>query len=379
MDDEIARRQALEDVARDDPTQRLRSTNTDRAEELAVGHEGDAVRTAAEAAVEASTDERDGAGRRRRLDPIDDRHAVAGLVEDLGKPRRLIRREHDPGAILAPRLDGIREATRATQRQRRLAPAEQVARAAATRGHRDVARRFGLPGQLQGPRGNQPGLPVTRWQVAQRPVLGQLASLHQLGPPLIGLPPQERRSFGDVARLIEHEDRARVDVVETRRRGEVGGPDLGGVADREGPRRLGGTTVGSQRVVARPLEPGKVPGEPLRQSGSASSEAFADRGHARGREQEFRRGQEDGPLDLAGRALVGGIERPQRVDLIAEELDADRQLHRWREHVDDATATRELAPTGDLGDRAVPKIEQLLEQRVLVEPRPDRELTRLVR
>ncbi len=98
-----------------------------------------------------------------------------------------------------------------------------------------------------------------------------------------------------------------------------------------------------------------------------------------GREQELRRGEEDGALDLAGRPLVGRVERAQRIDLVAEELDADRQVHRWREDVHDAAAPGELAATGDLGHGRVAEIEQVVEQRVLVEACPHPELARLCR
>ena len=67
VDDEVARRQPLEDVARHDPAHRLGPADADVAEQLAVGDEDEAVGAAGEAAVEAPIDEGDGA-RRRRLD-----------------------------------------------------------------------------------------------------------------------------------------------------------------------------------------------------------------------------------------------------------------------------------------------------------------------
>ena len=65
VDDDVAGRQALEDVARDDPAHRLGPPDADGAEQLAVGDQREAVRAALEAAVEAALDEGDGAGRRR--------------------------------------------------------------------------------------------------------------------------------------------------------------------------------------------------------------------------------------------------------------------------------------------------------------------------
>ncbi len=378
VDDEIARRQPFEDVARHDPPQGLRSANADRAEELAVGDEGDAVRAATEPAVQAPADERDRTGRRRLLKSIDHGDAVPGLIEDLGQAGCLVRREDDPGAVLPPGFDRIRQPAGAAERQRRLPPAEQVAGAAGAGGHRDVRGRFRLPGQLEGPRRDQAALPVARRQVGQRPVLRQLPGLDQLGSALVRLAPEEPGRLGDIARLVEDEDRSRIEVVEAGRRSEVGGPNLGRVAHRKRPRRIGVRSVGPQRVVGRALEPRQVGREPLGQTGRGAAETVADRGGARRRQEELRRGEEHRPLDPAGRPLVGRIEGAERVDLVAEELDPDRQLHRRREHIDDAAATRELAPAGDLGDRAIAEVEEVAQERVLMESRSDPELARLV-
>ena len=110
------------------------------------------------------------------------------------------------------------------------------------------------------------------------------------------------------------------------------------------------------------LEPVEVGGEPLGEARRGPAEPVADRRRAAGREQELGRRQEHGPLDRPDGALVGRVERAQRVDLVAEELDPDRQRHRRREDVDDPAATRELAAAGDLGDRHVAEVEQLVEQ-----------------
>ena len=64
VDDEVAGRQALEDVARDDPPERLGAADADGPEELPVGDDDEAVRPAGEAGVQAAPDERDGARRR---------------------------------------------------------------------------------------------------------------------------------------------------------------------------------------------------------------------------------------------------------------------------------------------------------------------------
>ena len=130
VDDEVAGRQPLEDVARHDPAQRLGPADADVAEELPVGDEHEPVGTAGEAAVEAALDERHRAGRRglghvgRRPRP------VAGLARGARRgeapgPRRARsgrRRACQPARRRRP----VRP--RAARRQRRLAPAEQVAR-----------------------------------------------------------------------------------------------------------------------------------------------------------------------------------------------------------------------------------------------------------
>ena len=103
VDDEVARRQALEDVARDDASKGPRPADPHRPEELPVRDDDEAVRSAFEAAVEAALDEDDGAGRWRVHDPLDDPDRVPGLAEDVGQPRRLVAGEHDPGALARSR------------------------------------------------------------------------------------------------------------------------------------------------------------------------------------------------------------------------------------------------------------------------------------
>ena len=158
VDDEVAGRQPLEDVARHDPAQRLGPADADGPEQLAVGDEDEPVGPAGEAAVEAALDERDRAGRRRLRDAVDDRDRVPGLAEELGQPRGLVRGEDDPGAVGAPGRRPPRRARRGPpERQDRLAPAEQVARRQRRRApSRVLGRRLGLPGQLERPRRDQP-------------------------------------------------------------------------------------------------------------------------------------------------------------------------------------------------------------------------------
>ena len=104
VDDEVARRQPLEDVPRHDATERLGPPDADGAEELAVGHEDEAVRATLEAAVQAAFDERHRAGR-RCLGGVGDRDRMAALVQELGEARRLVGGKDDPGALALPVVD----------------------------------------------------------------------------------------------------------------------------------------------------------------------------------------------------------------------------------------------------------------------------------
>ena len=65
-----------------------------------------------------------------------------------------------------------------------------------------------------------------------------------------------------------------------------------------------------------------------------------------GRQEELAGGQERRLGEGAHAALVGRIEGAQRLDLVAEPLDAHGQRLAGREDVDDAAAARELAAAG---------------------------------
>ena len=126
VDDEVARCQPLEEVARDDAAHGLRPADADAAEELPIGDEGEAVRTAGEAAVEAALDEGDRAGW-RCLRSVDDRRGMAGLLEQLGEARGLVGGEDNPGVVFLPAFHRLRDGARPSGRELRLAPTEQVA------------------------------------------------------------------------------------------------------------------------------------------------------------------------------------------------------------------------------------------------------------
>src|SRR6185295_18932710 len=104
-----------------------------------------------------------------------------------------------------------------TRRQLRLAPAEQVAgRLAAAR---DRVRGLGLPGELQGARGEEAALPVARREERRWPVPRQLRRRDEVGAPLVRLAPQELARLADVARLVDDEEGLRAEVVEGGRGG----------------------------------------------------------------------------------------------------------------------------------------------------------------
>src|SRR6185295_5679322 len=151
---------------------------------------------------------------------------MAGLLEELREARRLVAGEDDPGAIVRPALDGLRDRRGPGRRELRLAPPERVARAEPARRQGLGIGELGLPGQLQRPAADEAALPLARAEVRRWPVLRQVAALDQLRAALVGLAPEERGGLGDLARLVEDEEGRRIEVVEAGRRGEVGGPDL---------------------------------------------------------------------------------------------------------------------------------------------------------
>ena len=77
-------------------------------------------------------------------------------------------------------------------------------------------------------------------------------------------------------------------------------------------------------------------------------------------ERELRRRGELDPLGLAQRALGEGREPADRLDLVAEQLQAGRPLLGRREDVEDAAADRELAALLDLVDALVAGLDEQL-------------------
>jgi len=77
-----------------------------------------------------------------------------------------------------------------------------------------------------------------------------------------------------------------------------------------------------------------------------------------GLERELARGQDDELFEGRLRSLRHRVERTQRLDLVAEELDARGLLSRSGVDVDDAAAPRERARLVHFRHRLVPKIEE---------------------
>ena len=278
------------------------------------------------------------------VEPVHDRDRMAGLAEDVGEARRLVRGEHDPGAV---RLPGARPrpasrparpSGRTGSRQPNGSPRRQAAA-----GHRGVLGRLRFPGQLERPRADEPALPVARRQVGGGPVLRQLAGLDELGPALVGLAPQERGGLGDVARLVEDERACPASmwsrpVAGARWAAQTSaasptdhraGPSP--AAPRSRPSVVGRAAVSNRARSAASRSGSLAAARPSRSRIAAAPPAGSRNSDA---------GRSTRALDRADRPLVGRVERAQRVDLVAEELDPDRQRQRRREDVDDAAPPR---------------------------------------
>ena len=197
-------------------------------------------------------------GRRGRVEPADGRDRPTGLAEELRQAGGLVGRQDDPLAVLGPGRDSVGQPAGPQPGDTGLTPAEQVAGAESAAG--DRLGRFRLPGQLEGAATEQPGLPVARPEICRGPILGQVARGDQVGPPLVGLPPQERAGLGDVARLVEDQQGARIEMVEPGRRTDDPGPDLGRVAGVQGT---------GDRHGRVPAPSGSAPAEPVGRPGLA--------------------------------------------------------------------------------------------------------------
>ena len=274
---------------------------------------------------------------------------------------------------IARPIRAVRPAAGPARASRRGRPSE-----AATR-HRGLGRRVGLPRQLERPGREESRLPVARRQV-RRMASPPAARRRRRAPPVArrpGATGTRRRRRSRPARRRRGARPARGDRARwpgTRRR-----PDLGRVTDVEGPapRR---SAVPCAAVDLGPPRTGRGPRPDAPPSRAAEApEPSADHRRPARRPEELGRRQQHDLVDRADRPLVGRIEEPDRVDLVAEQLDPDRELSRWREEVDEAAAAGHLAAPGDLEDRLVAQRRGARRRKVLVEPRPAPEAARLGR
>ena len=293
---------------------------------------------------------------------MDDAHGVAGLGEDLREARRLVAREHDPGALAHPVLDAVEQPRGQPGRQHRLAPAELVAAGEALRGEGHAVGRagLGLPGELQRP-ARRAGAPSSRAAAGRRtasPWAGRRPRPSPRAAP---------RPVATGSRRHRRGRRARRGRAGTMGRGGRG-PSWGrrGAPRPRRHRRRGarGLRATLAPVAASPAKRSRSSGQPLREAAADPAEPLPDLVGAAGRQQELGRGQEGDLSHGLDAALVGGVEGAQGVDLVAEQLDPDGQRRRRREDVDDAAPARELAAAGDLDHRRVAALVELGDERL---------------
>ena len=98
-----------------------------------------------------------------------------------------------------------------------------------------------------------------------------------------------------------------------------------------------------------------------------SSASRRRRGGGAAQGQRLARGADEDGGERVERALRLGIEGADRLDLVAEELDANGARQRGREDVDDAAAMADVAGLLDLRHVLVAQAEQVLEQDARVE------------
>ena len=224
----------------------------------------------------------DGAGRWRLGDALDDRDGLAGLFEQVREARRLVRGEDDARPVRAP-----------ARRRRRPRPAARPNGSVGSR-HPKTSPDDSAPRAIAVPTAGSDSQvsssvrePASRafqsrgGEVRRRPVLGQLAGPDQLGPPLVGLAPQELGRLGDVARLVEDEQRAGAEVVEAGRRARGGRPRPRRRRRRpwrasRRPARRGRGDRSAEPVVLGALEARQVRVEPLGQPGGRAAQTGAD-------------------------------------------------------------------------------------------------------
>src|SRR4029453_13154553 len=102
------------------------ASHTNRAEQLAIRDEDEAVRPTGKARVEATFDQCQTPGRRRAGKPGRGRGDDVRLTQALRQSRRLIRRQHDPNSFPSPPAHRLGESADRGWGQDAVVPPEPV-------------------------------------------------------------------------------------------------------------------------------------------------------------------------------------------------------------------------------------------------------------
>ena len=276
-------------------------------------------------------DQRHLAGRRGRAELGDRRRRAARLVEQLAHPAGLVGADDH----------------RAVDRQLREPRAGPVGSAGDRRcgAVAAVGRRLLLE-HLAGPR--RQDLEGAERVVRSRPLRRQLARGHEAVETVRGLAVEIGGQRAQLVEVGEDGVSRAVHVIGSGPGGEDGRPRLGGLPD---------LALRQPRGI-------------LRQQVGRRGGTLHDRLPAVGR-QELGGGHEVDRLQAPARGLGHRVEAADRLDLVPEQLDANRiSATRWP-CVDEAAAVRELADSRHLDARLVAAGDEALEQGALRDPLPD--------
>src|SRR5581483_6241765 len=350
--DELARRQLREEAIARDAAAWRRPPLLAEAEHLGVGEQRQAAAflTDGPAVRQRAVHDRQRAGPelRRRQDVGDARVHVV-LFEQLGEPARL--RRDDDNLLPAPerlrQLLGKRAQPPAVRRRR---PERQAHRRAGVRRLR-LPRRPAREHQPPRPRLDRRAQRIpadVRLRHAVRELVAQLELAARLPRLLVAL--ELHRVH--VRRLVEHDERVLRQVVEQRR------------VQQE--RRVEPVAV-ERLAFAQQLEvavealarraPQRLHAQPVREA--------APRGAL---VRQLARGADAYRLARPRRALRGGVEGANALDLVPDQLDPQRFVLGWRPGVDDAAAPRRLAGRRHLWLEAEARGVERAQQ--VIEPRP---------
>ena len=308
----------------------LRVARLAEAEDLGVGEDRERELGDPESFSERDVQEHERPGCRRLLERLAGSGCDVALGEQLGEPRRL--RCGDDARALAGRGDLAQEPIEPPGVARRARPAEPQGAAVRARADRAAVRRCALD---RGPSD------VLRGQRVGGEAVGPELLTPLLGLRLVRIPLEL-----ELDRVLEHDARAiRREMVQQRcRRAERGRERVNTRDVAQLAERLDDPGVRRQLVMVGELLPAGLR-EAVRELRPAVERELA------------RRQDEHAPGRLL-RALRHRVERAERLDVVAEELDPDRGVRGSRVDVDDAAAPGERAGLVHLGDRLVAEREE---------------------